>query len=519
MYKKDTNLTYRQKIGTGFVTCYPEQYLDDSKRQALEMARASKNLANKEKTIKHYIKLAYERFKTRIEEADKKYFIVGIMHDKDVMQDPKDFTKTKPKKTHFHILFFVITGKDKRFRVSEMLKILGIRFSKDKDKSLFNNGGVQRSQANRRPNLACYQTHETLDAMNEGKHKYEVSELVTNQPIEAVKALRSKYVAVKKHKKLSSEDWEQLALEAHDLGYNVGDFEAWSHTHFTIVQEASSTYRVVRKYYFEGLDKRISEDPAMVRCSILIWGDPGLGKTFTTNVVLNKLGENVYAATGGTGKYDGLTASKTAMTFDDVPTKDSLNVFDNKICKLYRRGEGDRPWRGRYAIATANDDPFTWISQMRHLPYTDEYALEADGVTYKDKSNRNKFEALLSRLYICHIEDGHLVLDSIETRGNKADDEAHDKLFVRFASEFNRQLANHFIETGEVDARLFDNSPEFHDKTSNNCSNASKVAKKIVDRLGKNYLSKELQQAYLDYKTWHKNHDEYLDSISDDLPF
>ena len=485
-HKKETHFTYNSQFTTAFNKVYIEQFLYGTERQEYTMLKASKDRTPKVlKAMEEYAKIARQRFKEHIENADPdKYFIVGIDHDADFKPDKDDFRKSVPEVEHFHFYFHRID--DKRFRVGTMLKILGIEFTEE-DKTLFNHGGVDSSLTANRPNLLMYLTHDTPKSIEDGKHHYKVEELVSNQPLEKVLAERNKFTGAHKCKKLTDTQWDSFILKANELGYNLGDFDRWADEYFTAKQQASSTFRVVEKHYNMGLQKRMGKKPAITRCCVYIWGAHDLGKTYTTNKALNNLHENVYIAGKGSGKYDGVTASTTAITFDDTPSSDALNVFDNFIKPLHRRNSGDRPWRGSYAVATNNATPSTWMSQMLRLPYDDPQAF--NNGHYVNESDDELYQALISRFYICHIENNHLVVDSIENRGTMDDHKAHDKLFLRFANEFNKELQHYAKHTGYKDARLYSSNEE-----------AGKQAEMIAKRLGEDWLSHELKNEYSSWK-------------------
>lgn len=502
---KKTTMTGKQAVAsilkhqwqTAFIKVYIEQYLTDTEREEYTKLKTSENKTRQVLNgMENYAKIARQRFREHIENADSsEYFVAGIDHDKDTKVDKNG--KEELEDEHFHIIIWKLTDTP-RFRVRRILALLGINFS-DKDETLIRKGAVQQSPTANRPNLMMYLTHETPKAIEDGKHHYKLSEIVSNQPLQAILDVRKQFTGANKHVKLTDNQWDYLTQQAYNLGLNTGDFDAWADTFFTTKQQASAPFKVVEKHYYAGLQKKMGKNPKRIRCCVYIWGGHDLGKTYTANKALNNLNETVYVAGKGSGKYDGVTASTTAITFDDTPSSDALNVFDNYDRPLHRRNSGDRPWTGHYAIATNNADPATWMSQMLRLPYnSDEFH---DG-HYDNENDDDLFQALISRFYICHIENAHLVVDSIEDRGTMDDHRAHDKLFLKFANEFNKELLKYAKHTRISNAKLYPDIEE-----------AGKQAEMIAKRLGYDWLSGELKNVYETWKQLQrekyaiKNHD------------
>lgn len=503
---KKTTMTGKQAVTsilkhqwqTAFIKVYIEQYLTDTERKEYTKLKTSENKTRQVlNAMENYAKIARQRFREHIENADSsEYFIAGIDHDKDTKVDKNG--KEELEDEHFHIIIWKLTDTP-RFRVRRILTLLGINFS-DKDETLIRKGAVQQSPTANRPNLMMYLTHETPKAIEDGKHHYKLSEIVSNQPLQMILNIRKQFTGANKNKKLTDNQWDYLAQQAYDLGFNLGDFDLWADEYFTTKQQSSAPFRVVKQHYNAGLANRMGKKPEITRCCVYIWGTHDLGKTYTANKALNDLHETIYIAGKGTGKYDGVTASTTAITFDDTPSSDALNVFDNYVRPLHRRNSGDRPWKGSYAVATNNALPFVWMSQMLGLPYNAD--LSINNGHYVDESDDDRYQALLSRFYVCHIEDAHLVVDSIEDRGKIEDHKAHDKLFLKFANAFNKELQNYAKHTGISNAKLYPDIEE-----------AGKQAEMIAKRLGYDWLSGELKDIYETWKQLQrekyaiKNHD------------
>lgn len=473
-----SDLNFESQVRNLAVKVYDEQLMDAVERKWYtywEQYKTPQAIAN----VKYAQDVVLHRLANIVHKIDPtKWFIAIFLHDKDTVKSSDDLYAISIKKRHYHIYAWRINNNS--FRLRKLMTMLGIVFAGKEDYTLWENRGVETFRKAHRPNVLMYGTHETEQAILDGKYQYTLEKcIITNQTLEAVQKIRDKYNRVHHRDKLTDDDWNEAAQEAFELGEKLGDFDLWTANNFTVRQQASSPFRIIKKQYEDGLAKGISNASYLARCSILIWGGQNLGKTYTTAETLKKLGENIYKATKGSGKYDGLTAQTTALTFDDVNVSEIRTVCENTAVKLHRRNSGDRPWLGHFVVATANDEPFEWIAKMAQLPVsaTDE------SNHYLDRSDENTYQAILSRLFICHVEDGRLVCDSVQTRGNNIAKNEHDVLFLRFANTFNKILQNHFVQTGTVKSNLFPDELE-----------AEKMAKEIRSQLGPDFVSGELKQ-------------------------
>lgn len=358
------------------------------------------------------------------------YFVAGIYHDKDMIEDDGSPFKVSSKKGHWHVIIWRDSWKSpkKRFRVATVTKKLGLDYAPELDTSLWKNHGAEVI-AQGIPSYFAYLPHETDQAIKDGKHQYGFDEIVTNFSDEMGHEIMAYY---QKSKKKSSIDWDLLAESAYRLGLSVGDYDSWVDSKLDVKQQAQSVARKVHDKYEKGLAEGIEKIGYIRRCSILICGEGNEGKSYTTAKALQDLGLKTYQAREGTGKYDGLSATDQAMTFDDVGVSQPLSVFDNRAVVLHRRNSGDRPWLGSYAIAITNSDSDTALMGMLGYRVQDPLLLNS--------SQRSTLEALRSRLYICHIENGELYVDQGQHRGSQEDHDEHDMMMIRFIEAFDNRL-------------------------------------------------------------------------------
>lgn len=398
----------------------------------------------------------------------KDYCVLGIYHDQDTTESDGSPFLPSIEKGHFHILIWRDDWRHpkERFRVGTICNALGLTYAPALDTDIWKRNGAEIIESSV-ANYATYLTHDTEEAILDGKHKYNMSDLFANFDIKVVEIMHKFY---QKTRKKTNIDWDLLDDQAYDLGYKVKDYDDFIRAKLSVSQRANANARILHQDYELGLERGIEAMPAFPRCSILIWGEGNTGKTYTTRKTLQALGLSIYQVPSGSGHYDGLRATHDAMTFDDVNVTDPLLVFDDKAVILHRRNSGDRPWVGRWAVVTTNDDYDLALRRMlgiyRHQYTADEKILE--------ESDKRKVDALKKRFYICHIDPmtKKLINDSAHYRGSDQDNDDHDVMFAKFKKIFDQQLQNYDF-TGNLE-----NADDWKVRIN------VKYAKKRVERLG-----------------------------------
>lgn len=484
-------LTYDNRVRNLLITIYYEQLFNKAQRNyylgLFEDLKTEHATSEMQETIDAMRNIALQNLDYRIKNLDDKFFITGIQHNKDVKKSDNNLEIITKKKPHFHIAVWRLN--DEAFKIRQITEALGIIFDPEKDYGLWQKG-VDTFRKNNRPSILMYETHETVDAILQGKYQYDIKDIMTNQPIEKIEKIREKYQRTTKHAKMTDAEWDQASEDAYKLGYDLKDFDKWGDACFTTKQRTSSPFKDVRTHYERGLTDRINENSYTMRDSILIWGAQNAGKSYTMLETLKEMGEKIYKTSSKTGKYDGLKANTTAMIFNDINVSDPLSVFDNQILTLYRRNSGLAPWTGHIAGVTTNLDPWNWIGGEMHLPSYDETRFDKD-MHYRDKSQEFSYQALKSRLYICHIEQGHLVCDSVEDRGTDKDKEEHDKLYIKFADTFNKILMKYHHAVRTLNAGLYVGDEQ--ELVANEMYN--RFAKIVGEKKASGYISEELREA------------------------
>ena len=452
--KKINNLNYKSQVTTLALKFYSEQLMTSEERQKYSDLRAKLDTIPETvvaySTCKHAILVmeatANQRLAEKIKKVDRgRWSVYAVYHNRDTKRSPDDLYEIATKKGHWH-LYIWRNGEDTgrrsrpRFRIGSVLSHFGIYFEGKADQKLWDNRGAELIRADVCASIA-YALHETRQAIADGKAPYKISEIVTNQPRETIEAYLQKYRKISAKKK--NIDWEMLYASCYKLGLECGDVSRYLESTLSVSNLATREATLCRKKYEEGLAIGVGRIPSITRCSILIHGAGDLGKSYTTRKTLRDLVPEVYIASKGSGKYDGLRPTAGAMIFDDIFPSDARNVFDNSAVILHRRNSGDRPWLGTYAVATTNSIPLSWFASSVG---THKYVETQSDFDDLYKSEKQAVSALRSRMYVCTIvpyaSKGQFVLklERKQTRGTAQAQAEHDEMFEKFKKTFDEYL-------------------------------------------------------------------------------
>ena len=148
-----------------------------------------------------------------IRNTDPKDFqVIAIRHDRDLYAYDDLFWKPSYEKPHYHLIFRCMDRK-KRIRVGQVLYQLGIRFRQGLDDELWKNHGVETVE--KFSAYATYLTHETEDAVRDGKELYDISELVSNLTTAGIEEVRQGYLLVAQNEKMTTAKWIDLDNSAY----------------------------------------------------------------------------------------------------------------------------------------------------------------------------------------------------------------------------------------------------------------------------------------------------------------
>ena len=392
----------------------------------LSMASATYSLATK--FYAEQLTVTEEELWKRIESLDKKeFFVVAIKHDMDETTDGIwEIAKEKP---HFHIIIRE-TDKKKKFRIRPMLEKLGIVFRRDLDDTLLKNRGIETVGNFAR--YTTYLTHETEDAIADGKYVYARSCLHSNLTEPELEEIRAGYVKPSELRRLTADELAMIDREAFDLGYAMKDFSAW-YNELPFNLRAHTKMRTIRESYARGVDKRLNENTEIMRVCIFIQGEPNTGKTYTAKQVVEQQGLSYLSVGGGgSGKCDKLQPHHQCIIVDDDVFPNLLNMSDNYICRAYRRNKDNPAWAGNLLIITSN--------------LTFEEYLKTCGFKTRDlfEQPTKHLLAMESRFFICEMVEKngclHLRCKTASTRGSIEEQKKRAEIFRTFWTVFNEKI-------------------------------------------------------------------------------
>lgn len=369
-----------------------------------------------------------------IRSTNKKDFqVVAIRHYKEVYAKDDHFWESAFEKNHFHIIFRCV-DRNKRMRVGTVLKQLGIVFRPGVDDLLWKEHGVET--VGNFGGYTAYLTHETEDAIRDGKELYDHSELVSNLTEEELDEVREGYVRLTDGKrKASAEEMVALDDEAFQRGYDLKDFDDWYHALPQGVR-ANSKMRLVKESYEYGITKRIEEKPKLVRLFVFIQGERDQGKTGSTLLALSGK-KTLYVKSGSTGKFDELKADHDAIVLDDLTCLDPIAMGDNYVCRAYKRNKNNPVWTGKYFIVLSNLEFMAWLKEC-------------------GETNDERIDAAFSRVFLCRVKeraDGtkYLAMMKESKRGTREEQIERAAMFMDFQKKFNEAIANYKPDEELVD--------------------------------------------------------------------
>lgn len=447
------HLTIYSKVRSLALKFYPEQLMTPEKREEetdpqlgripFEFWQDGAMLKLAKSAMKERVDKFSERFNKLKSPRDTKkrhWEIEVICHDRDYKADPDDMSLPSVVKPHFHLLLRDANGN--RFTVETILKALNLFYDPKKDSKLFYEQGC--TTVKNFASYSMYLTHETEQAQIDGKEVYDISEVITNMTLKELQDIRAGYQRLQPKAKLSTSDWLELADEATKLAKEMGDFEEWSHTTLNFVQRSETKFKHLHELYNKVLNDTVEQAPDLTRCCILISGKANDGKSYTTRHALQAMGETIYNARSGSGKYDGLTSRATAMVFDDRRITDALKVTDNCATVVHGRGTGnDKPWLGHYVVVTTNLTP---------------------GEFFKSQvMNNSEVPAIATRFYVSQLiydenRNGRLYATDYGIRGMYDDVSGRHELYEKFADSFNKTIKGYHPLTREEAPEL---APEY----------------------------------------------------------
>ena len=391
------------------------------------------------KCYEEQLKDGWESTIEKIKLIDKsKYHVVAILHDKDTLLD--DIWQPSVEKPHYHICFRTVSNSPVKVRT--VLKMLGVEYRPVEDDMLWTNHGVETLRSY--SSSVVYLTHETEQAILDGKFQYNRSEIVSNLDIEELDNVRDGYIRVSvSTKKVTEEEMAEYCQIAYSVGH---DLKSWDDFYFTLPLKAQKNtgMKVVKDWYNKGIKDRVAENPNIVRCCIFITGKGNQGKTYNSMRAL-KDKKIVEISSGGTGRLDRLEASTDAIVLNDgIIRGNLLDMTDNKMTEVYRRNKDNPFWCGQYFVVTTNKTFSEWAEECGIYQYKPCVCPAVVDDSYI---------ALEQRFFVCHVDvkTRKLVCDKPSKRGGYDDQMERKRLYKYFRKGFEESFAMYNYEERTVD--------------------------------------------------------------------
>lgn len=358
-------------------------------------------------------------FFTQIQSIDNtKMEVAGICHDRDHLTN--DFFLPALEKRHYHILGFAVG--DYGYKLRSWLNTLGIAFDNETD-SIFKS----IETVSHKCEMLRYLTHDTEEAIKDGKYHYTDDELITNLDTDTLNRYRSRFFSLTT-KALSFGEISELADNFYNLGYSAQSFDNSYNALAAHLRLDKNLKSMLRDTYQQGLVDNVNNDPEIDRLCIYIEGQGNTSKSYSAFHACKELYGSVFTVDGGrTGSFDDYQIDTQSLVVNDYFLPNILNVCDNKKAKLYRRNKNNPYCLARVVVVTGNKPFSQWLSDC-------------------NISDSSQAQAMGTRFFICRMEQcgeyhqARLVRMPKTVRG---DYEAKVLRFLTFIETFNRIAATY----------------------------------------------------------------------------
>lgn len=335
------------------------------------------------------------------------YEVIGIVHNRDTKTD--DLFEPSIEKPHVHVIIRITCRPFKKITPVKVRTILNLfphlhyrlshknkdgEIEEGEDDELWKKKGV--TTVGDFAEYATYLTHDTEKAIADGKAHYEMDELFSNLSPGVIVQIRDGYrVYSDGGSKRSYKEMADLDAYAYQLGYNLGDYDTWYDSLAYGIRK-NAGFKTIKESYYRGSQKRLKEHEEIPRLCVYIEGPPSSGKTATSIACLKGSGAEVLDASGqGTGRYDRLTPHTDAIIISDDVSANLLNLADQYMCNVYKRGSNNPIWCGHYFIVTQNISIDEWAGKCGF-------------------KNTEQVDALKSRFFICKISEHDKSANTLE---------------------------------------------------------------------------------------------------------
>lgn len=375
------------------------------------------------------------------------YIAWGICHYKDPKTDPSDFFDDSREKPHCHVYIWAKnqshnSGYAKR--ISTFFKIIGIKYRKEDD-NLWLNHGIDKIVS--LESCALYTTHDTAQAIKDGKVHYGLNNVYRNITLDEFKKLRN--YAEETQIVISKVDWVKYDEMAYELGYDFEDWYSWYDSLPRDAREKKTKIDICREQYDKGIMDKIEVNDHITRCSIFIQGDKGVGKTTAVNYAIRNM-RHLDISGGNTGQFDRLTPIYEAVAVSDskLPEATLLALADDRIANVYHRNQNNSYFAGKYFIVTNNHNIEDWAESCKMQTDIAVPQEMQPGQVFQRYEHvlTPEFEALCDRFFICEIRTdangrNYLFCISKNDRGSKEEQIIRNNMYRYFRDGFNKCIS------------------------------------------------------------------------------
>lgn len=395
----------------------------------IDRLNSIKDLPDYEVQLKELGDKCKDSFISHLKSVDSsKFFVIGIYHDKDYVTN--DFFAPSIEKRHCHIIGWSVN--DVPYKLRTIFNILGLSLLPG-DSAIYD----YIETVIHRCEMLNYLTHNTEQAIKDGKYQYDDSELFSNYSMGYINSIRDT-VTNNDSYKLSHVDQKRYDQLFYNCGFSNSSFNELYFSLPPYVRQNRSFTSVLKESYDHGLKDSINDNNEIDRLCIYIQGDSNTSKSYSSYHAAKDLYKRVFVVDGGkTGMFDDYDVTTRCLILNDYYLPNILNICDNKKAKLYKRGSGTPYFLGDVVVITGNKPFSVWLSDC-------------------NIHDKNQEQAMSTRFFVCEMckfgdsYQARLIQTPTSYRGD-SNKKVED--FLTFVEKFN-SYSSTYIPNKQEDLNL-----------------------------------------------------------------